>query len=78
MHLGGVARAAGDGMARRISPIGTMFDGDVAFACSAGTVEAPPVQIEQMAREATETAIERAVRAARGRDGIPGLADQAG
>lgn len=77
LQLGGVARAGGDGMARRILPIGTMFDGDVVFACSAGTLEAPPVQIEQMAREATEIAIERGVRAAKGRDGVPGLADQA-
>lgn len=75
LQLGGVARAAGDGMARRITPIGTMFDGDVAFACSAGALEANPVQVEQLAREATEVAIERAVRQARGRDGVPGLAD---
>jgi len=75
LQLGGVAKAGGDGLARRILPIGTPFDGDVLFACSAGTVVAPPVQVEQMAREATETAVERAVRAAKGRDGIPGLAD---
>ncbi len=77
VQLGGVAKAAGDALARRIVPVGTPFDGDVCFAGSAGTVEAPPVQIEQMAREATEMAIERAVRLAKGRDGIPGLADQA-
>jgi hypothetical protein len=47
----------------------------VVFACAAGEVEAPPVQVEQMAREAVETAVERAVRAAKGRDGVPGLAD---
>jgi len=33
------------------------------------------MQVEQMARLATEVAIERAVRMAKGRDGIPGLAD---
>ncbi len=77
LQLGGVAKAAGDALARRIVPVGTSFDGDVCFACSAGTVEAPPVQIEQMARVATEMAIERGVRLAKGRDGVPGLADQA-
>lgn len=75
LQLDGVAKAAGDGLARRIVPIGSPFDGDVIFACSAGSVEAPPIQIEQMAREATEMTVERAVRLAKGRDGIPGLAD---
>jgi L-aminopeptidase/D-esterase-like protein len=75
VQLGGVARAAADGLARRIVPVGTAFDGDVLFACSAGGVEAPPIQVEQLAREVTEVAVERAVRAAKGRDGVPGLAD---
>ena len=75
IQLGGVAKAGGDALARRISPIGTPFDGDVLFACSAGAIEAPPIQVEQMAREAVEIAVERAVRAAKGRDAIPGLAD---
>jgi L-aminopeptidase/D-esterase-like protein len=73
--LGNVARVAADGLARRILPVGTMFDGDVIFACSAGTVEAPAIQVEQLAREATELAVERAVKLAKGRDGLPGLAD---
>lgn len=75
VQLGGVAQASGDGLARRIVPIGSPFDGDVIFACSAGSVEAPPIQVEQLAREATEMAVERAVKLAKGRDGIPGLAD---
>jgi L-aminopeptidase/D-esterase-like protein len=74
LALGGVARAAADGMARRIVPVGTAFDGDVVFACSCGTATGTALQVEQLAREAVETAILRAVRAARGRDGIPGLA----
>jgi len=73
VQLGGVARAGADGLARRIVPIGTAFDGDVVFACSAGSVEAPPIQVEQMAREAVEMAVERGVRAAKGRDGVVGL-----
>jgi len=75
VQLGGVARAGGDALARRILPVGTAFDGDVIFACSAGAAEAPPIQVEQMAREAVEMAVERAVRLAKGRDGVPGLAD---
>ena len=75
VQLGGVAQASGDGLARRIVPVGSAFDGDVIFACSAGELEAPPIQVEQLAREATEMAVERAVRFAKGRDGVPGLAD---
>lgn len=74
LALGGVARAAADGLARRIVPVGTAFDGDIVFACSAGQAAGTALQVEQLARQAVETAIERAVRAARGREGIPGLA----
>jgi L-aminopeptidase/D-esterase-like protein len=74
LALGGVARAAADGLARRIVPVGTAFDGDILFACSAGTAPGSALQVEQLARQVSETAVERAVRAARGRDGIPGLA----
>ena len=74
LALGGVARAAADGLARRVVPVGTAFDGDVVFACSAGAAAGAPLQVEQLARLAVETAVERAVRAARGRDGIRGLA----
>jgi len=77
LALGGVARAGGDALARRVVPSGTALDGDVIFACSAGGRAAPAVQVEQLARAATEMAVERAVRMARGRDGIPGLADGA-
>jgi L-aminopeptidase/D-esterase-like protein len=75
VQLSGVAKAGGDALARRIVPIGSAFDGDVVFACCAGTAEAPPIQVEQMAREAVEMAVERGVRLAKGREGVPGLAD---
>ena len=75
LQLGGVAKAGGDGLARRIVPVSTAFDGDVIFACAAGSAEAPPIQVEQMAREAVEMAVERGVRQAKGRDGVPGFAD---
>ena len=74
LALGGVARSAADGLARRIVPVGTAFDGDVVFACSAGQEAGAPLQVEQLARLAVEAAVERAVRSARGRDGVPGLA----
>ena len=73
--LGGVARAGADALARRVAPSGTAVDGDIVFACSAGRVSAPAFQVEQLARVATEMAVERAVRMAKGRDGVPGLAD---
>jgi L-aminopeptidase/D-esterase-like protein len=75
LALAGAARAGADAMARRIVPSGTAVDGDVVFACSAGTVAAGAMQVEQLARLATEMAIERGVRMAKGREGIPGLGD---
>ena len=75
LALGGVARAGADALARRVVPSGTAVDGDVVFACSAGALPASAFQVEQLARAATEMAVERGVRTANGRDGIPGLAD---
>lgn len=62
--LGSVARAASAALFRRITPVGTSFDGDVIFATSptASEVSAPAAQVEALAVEALETAIERAVR----------------
>jgi len=75
LALGGVARAGADALARRIVPSGTAVDGDVVFAGSAGAVQVGAMQVEQMARMAVEMAVERSVRMAKGREGIPGLAD---
>jgi len=75
LALAGVARSGADALARRVVPSGTAVDGDVVFAASAGSVPAAAFQVEQLARVATEMAVERGVRMARGRDGIPGLAD---
>jgi L-aminopeptidase/D-esterase-like protein len=70
-----VARAAADAMAQRITPVGTAFDGDLVFALSAGEHPAPtPVMIELLAQRAAATAIERAVRMAKGTKEVPGLA----
>ena len=83
-----IARAATAALYRRITPAGTTFDGDVVFAlcpwgdgaddgvAAARAGAAPPsLALEALATLALERAIERGVRTARGRDGIPGLAD---
>lgn len=87
-ELNQLARAAGAALFRRITPVGSTFDGDVVFAVSPesgdrwvspmsaarrGRLE--PMILEALAVAALEEAIDRAVRLARGRDGIPGLAD---
>ncbi len=76
LALQGVARAAGAALHRRVRPAGSMVDGDVIFALSPMEgAPADPVRAEMLAVAALEQAIERAVRTARGRDGVPGLAD---
>ncbi|HJU74883.1 MAG TPA: P1 family peptidase [Gemmatimonadaceae bacterium] len=73
-----LARASSAALHRRITPAGTSFDGDIVFAICPqggdGPVPALP-GIEVIAARTLETAIERAVRLAKGREGIPGLAD---
>jgi len=73
--LQGVARAAGAALHRRVRPAGSLVDGDVIFALAplSGSA-ADPVRAEMLAVAALELAIERAVRTAVGRDGVPGLA----
>ena len=74
--LQGLAHAAGDALARRIIPYGTLFDGDVVFAIStAARAPATPLQVEALAGLVVPIAVERAVRLATGARDIPGLAD---
>lgn len=75
-ELAQLAQSAAGALHRRITPAGTSFDGDVIFAIAplAGT-PAPLLPSELLAAAALEDAVERGVRLARGRDGIPGLAD---
>ncbi|MBC8088781.1 MAG: P1 family peptidase [Phycisphaerae bacterium] len=76
VQLAQVAAATSAAFYRRITPSGTSFDGDVIFAACPPTGNAAPLPaIEALAVAAMEQAIERSVRAARGRDGIPGLGD---
>ena len=78
-----LARASGAALFRRITPTGTSVDGDIVFALApagpaTATTSGPAtdtMELEALAVIALEGAIERAVRLARGRDGIPGLAD---
>jgi L-aminopeptidase/D-esterase-like protein len=73
-----LARAAGAALFRRITPAGTSFDGDLVFAlCPADAPRGTLMPLEILAAAALEDAIERAVRTAVGRDGVPGLADKA-
>lgn len=67
--LAALARAASAALYRRITPVATLFDGDVIFATAplAGGVHAPSIQVEALAVRALERAIERSVRA-----GAPG------
>ena len=76
VELQQVARAATAAYHHRITPAGSSFDGDIVFALAPmDGPRAPLAQAEMLAVAALEEAIERAVRLARGRDGIPGLAD---
>jgi L-aminopeptidase/D-esterase-like protein len=70
-----VAQMAHDGLARAISPVHTMFDGDVAFALSLGRKRADLNALGAAAAEATAQAIERAVEGARGLGGVPSVPD---
>jgi L-aminopeptidase/D-esterase-like protein len=76
-----LARGSIAAMNARITPCGTRFDGDIVFAlCPADAAASAPESVLEsvtgMAVEALAMAIERAVRLASGRDGIPGLADR--
>ncbi|MBK7905486.1 MAG: P1 family peptidase [Gemmatimonadetes bacterium] len=79
VELHQLARSATAAYHRRLAPAGSSFDGDIVFALSPmDGPRAPLAQAEALVVAALETAIERAVRLARGRDGVPGLADAAG
>lgn len=77
VELQGLAQAAGDALARRITPYGTLFDGDVVFAISTSrAAPASPLQAEALAAAVVPEAVERAVRLARGTAALPGLGDR--
>lgn len=62
------------GVARTISPVNTMGDGDITFAISLGRETATVDQVGAAAAEAMAMAVLRAVRSAKTAGGVPGLA----
>jgi L-aminopeptidase/D-esterase-like protein len=63
VQLEALAQAGSDALARRITPYGTLYDGDVVFAVSTTAVPArSTLQVEALAALAVPTAVERAVR----------------
>lgn len=63
LALRALAAAASDALARRITPYGTQFDGDVVFAVStAARPAASPLQPEALAAYVVAEAVERSVR----------------
>jgi L-aminopeptidase/D-esterase-like protein len=63
VQLQALASSASDALARRITPYGTLFDGDVIFAVSTATVPPQsPLQVEALAALVIPEAVERAVR----------------
>ena len=77
VELHQLARAASAAYYRRIGPAGTSFDGDVIFAVAPMEGRSGALlQAEVAAVAAVEEAIVRAVRLAKGREGVPGLADR--
>jgi L-aminopeptidase/D-esterase-like protein len=69
-----IAALASLGVARTISPVNTMSDGDMTFAISTGKEQASVDAVGCAAAEALAMAVVRAVRAAKSAGGIPGLA----
>jgi L-aminopeptidase/D-esterase-like protein len=68
-----LAQFASIGVARSISPVWTMFDGDVTLALSLGGLEADINALGVAAAEAVSQSILRAVRLAPTLGGVPGL-----
>ncbi|HHO75638.1 MAG TPA: peptidase S58 family protein [Deltaproteobacteria bacterium] len=70
-----VARMAGHGISRHISPYNTPFDGDIVFCLSIGDRPAHPLHLGVLGSHAATKALLCAVRAARGLGGIPSCSD---
>lgn len=68
-----VAQLASLGMARTISPVNMMSDGDLVIALSVGSMKAPVDAIGVAASQAVSQAILRSVRTAKTMGGVPGL-----
>jgi L-aminopeptidase/D-esterase-like protein len=71
-----MAQMAQDGLARAIRPAHTMLDGDTIFALATSQKDADVSLVGAFAAEAFAEACVRAVQAAKGAGGLPGLRDQ--
>lgn len=61
--LSSLAEMAADALAQRITPVGTLYDGDIVFAASVGEELMPstPLMVELLAQGVCARAVERAV-----------------
>lgn len=71
-----LAQLGHDGLARVISPVHTMVDGDTIFALSTGAAKAESIALGAAAVQVIAESAKRAVRLAKGLAGVIGLADQ--
>jgi L-aminopeptidase/D-esterase-like protein len=63
VQLQALAQSGSDALARRITPYGSLFDGDVIFAVSTATTKPKsPMQVDAIAGLVVPEAVERAVR----------------
>ncbi|HEV8380919.1 MAG TPA: P1 family peptidase [Gemmatimonadales bacterium] len=63
VQLQALAQTGSDALARRITPYGSLFDGDVIFAVSTAVVKPKsPMQVDAIAALVVPEAVERAVR----------------
>jgi L-aminopeptidase/D-esterase-like protein len=63
VELQALAHSGSDAIARRITPYGTLFDGDVIFAVSTAAVKPKsPLQVDALAALVVPEAVERSVR----------------
>jgi L-aminopeptidase/D-esterase-like protein len=71
-----VADLGHSGVARALRPAHTEHDGDALFGLATGQVEADVDLVAHLAAEAVADAVRRGPLHARGREGLPGLADR--
>jgi L-aminopeptidase/D-esterase-like protein len=70
-----VAQMGHNGLARSITPIHTLFDGDIVFVLAHPEVEADLHVIGLLGEEALRLGVDRAVKKARGLGGLPAYKD---
>lgn len=70
-----LAVAGHRGLEAAVRPSHTIWDGDAVFSLATGGAEAGQDELSEMAERAVATAVRRAVRAARGVAGAPGLGE---